>query len=119
MQNGYIESFNGRMRDELIKKACFSISTRPCRRQPSPRIGAHHPYVRTMAESPEHLRLRAEACRRLAELAGDAERRELWLNRAAEWDRQAVKASRRIGGGEKPRVVGKRPQPRLRRSGKQ
>ncbi len=28
MQNGYIESFNGRMRDELLMRACFLISIR-------------------------------------------------------------------------------------------
>jgi hypothetical protein len=30
MQNGYIESFNGRMRDELLnERACSSISIKP------------------------------------------------------------------------------------------
>jgi transposase InsO family protein len=31
MQNGYVESFNGRMRDELLNETLFPASTTPCR----------------------------------------------------------------------------------------
>jgi hypothetical protein len=45
-------------------------------------------------ETPAQFRLKAEACRRLADLADNVERRKLWLNRAADWDDMAVKAEK-------------------------
>jgi hypothetical protein len=40
------------------------------------------------------LRLKAEACRRLAELCDDAERGALWLERADHWENFAIKAAK-------------------------
>ncbi len=41
------------------------------------------------------LHLRAEACRRLAETSENAERKELWLDRANHWEKLALKAEKR------------------------
>lgn len=82
------------------KRAKRSLTPRPG----SLRGSAHVPI---MAESPAQLRMKAEACRRLAELTPDAVRRELWISRAAEWERLALKASRGIAIGEKARAVAK------------
>jgi hypothetical protein len=41
------------------------------------------------------LRMKAEACRRLAELTEDAERKTVWLVRADHWESLAAKAERR------------------------
>jgi hypothetical protein len=46
-------------------------------------------------ETPAQFRLKAEACRRLADLADNVERRRLWLNRAAGWDDMAAKAEKK------------------------
>jgi hypothetical protein len=45
-------------------------------------------------KAPAQFRLKAEACRRLADLADNVERRKLWLNRAAAWDEMAVKTEK-------------------------
>lgn len=45
--------------------------------------------------SPTALRFRADACRALAE-TDTAERKPLWLKRAAYWDELALKAAERL-----------------------
>jgi hypothetical protein len=47
-----------------------------------------------MTKAVNELQLKAEACRRLAELSEDTKRAALWAERAAQWDRLAVKAAR-------------------------
>jgi hypothetical protein len=47
-----------------------------------------------MAENSVELLRKAEACRRLADLSEDLERKTLWIERATEWDRLASKASK-------------------------
>lgn len=44
-------------------------------------------------EAAQH-RIKAEACRRLADLAEDADRRAMWDERAEYWDRLAAKAKK-------------------------
>ena len=41
------------------------------------------------------LRLKAEACRRLAEIEASDEDRTLWLQRAEDWERLAAQADKR------------------------
>jgi hypothetical protein len=48
-----------------------------------------------MTKAVNELRLKAEACRRLAELSEDTKRAILWTERAAQWDRLAAKAAKR------------------------
>jgi hypothetical protein len=52
-----------------------------------------------MSEISDAFHRKAEACRRLADLSQDDERKMLWIERATEWDRIAVKATkqRRLG----------------------
>ena len=38
---------------------------------------------------------KAEACRRLADLSPEAERKAYWIEQGAEWDRRAAKAAKR------------------------
>jgi hypothetical protein len=45
-----------------------------------------------MSDQADHLRLKAEACRRLADLSDDIHRKLLWLERADHWERLAKKA---------------------------
>lgn len=52
-----------------------------------------------MPEDPAQLRLRAEACRRLADTSENAERKELWLDRANHWEQLALKAEKRDPAG--------------------
>jgi hypothetical protein len=40
------------------------------------------------------LRLRAEACRRLADLEENSRRKALWIERGDEWERLAEKAAK-------------------------
>jgi hypothetical protein len=47
-----------------------------------------------MLDNPAQLRLKAEACRRLAEIEEDAERKALWIERAHHWEQRAAKASK-------------------------
>lgn len=47
-----------------------------------------------MPDDLAQLRLKAEACRRLADLAEDAERKALWLKRADDWEQLATKAAK-------------------------
>jgi transposase InsO family protein len=47
MQNGFIESFNGRMRDELLNEPCSSISTTPA---PKSVTGSPYPASSLVAE---------------------------------------------------------------------
>jgi hypothetical protein len=44
-----------------------------------------------MLDDPAQLRLKAEACRRLADMAEDAQRKILWIERAEYWDKLAIK----------------------------
>lgn len=48
-----------------------------------------------MSEDAAQLHLRAEACRRLADTSENAERKELWLDRANHWKKLALKAEKR------------------------
>ena len=52
--------------------------------------------VVTMPDDPALLRLKAEACRRLADLFVEAVRKALWTERAYYWEQLATKA------GEQP-----------------
>jgi hypothetical protein len=54
-----------------------------------------------MLDDPAHLRLRAEACRRLADLEEDQQRKALWIERAEYWRELAVKAAKQ-GRPQKP-----------------
>ena len=48
-------------------------------------------------DDPAQLRLKAEACRRLAEIADDdAERKAIWTERANYWDQLARKAEKHL-----------------------
>jgi hypothetical protein len=49
-----------------------------------------------MGEEPGHLRMRAEACRRLADIADDEANKALWLKRADHWEEMAAKAEKEI-----------------------
>jgi hypothetical protein len=44
---------------------------------------------------PLELRRKAEACRRLAQIADDANRRALWFKRAEDWETLAARAEKR------------------------
>jgi hypothetical protein len=48
-----------------------------------------------MTKAVNEFRLKAEACRRLAELSDDTKRAALWTERAARWDRLSAKAAKR------------------------
>jgi hypothetical protein len=49
-----------------------------------------------MLDEPAQLRLKAEACRRLADISDDrTERKALWLKRADDWEELARKAEKR------------------------
>lgn len=49
-----------------------------------------------MLDEPAQLRLKAEACRRLADISHDhTERKALWLKRADDWEQLARKAEKR------------------------
>jgi hypothetical protein len=52
--------------------------------------------LRRMSDDPAQLRLKAEACRRLADLSGDTARKDVWLKRAADWDQLAGKAEKQL-----------------------
>jgi hypothetical protein len=45
-----------------------------------------------MFEVADEYRRKAEACRRLADLSPESERRARWIEQAAEWDRVSAKA---------------------------
>ena len=60
--------------------------------------------VQHMSDHPAQLRLKAEACRRLADLAEDAERETLWLIRANNWDQLATKAEQKSRARSRPRL---------------
>ena len=47
-----------------------------------------------MSEVSEEFKRKAEACRRLADIAEGQYRRALWIERAAEWERLATKATK-------------------------
>jgi hypothetical protein len=53
-------------------------------------------------ESPAQLRLKAEACRRLADMFEDADRKVLWNERAAHWEQLAMKAQKQSRSQTKP-----------------
>ncbi len=57
--------------------------------------GAFVGYNIGVQDNAAQLRMKAEACRRLAELTEDAERNTFWLLRADHWERLAAKAERR------------------------
>jgi hypothetical protein len=48
-----------------------------------------------MPDDPAQLRLKAEACRRLADMFEEPERKAHWGERAADWERLATKAKKR------------------------
>jgi hypothetical protein len=43
----------------------------------------------------DEYRRKAEACRRLADLALEAEGKVLWIEQASEWDRRAITVAKR------------------------
>lgn len=47
-----------------------------------------------MFDEREEFRAKAEACRRLADLSKDAERKAFWLDRAGYWKRLATNTAR-------------------------
>lgn len=50
-----------------------------------------------MFDEAAQLRLKAEACRRLADISNDrTERRALWLKRAGDWEQLASKAEKQL-----------------------
>jgi hypothetical protein len=51
---------------------------------------------RRMSDQRARFRLKALACRRLADLAEDAEREALWRKRANDWERSATGAEKRL-----------------------
>jgi hypothetical protein len=65
-----------------------------------PRQGSNTP--RPMDHQELEFRRKAEACRRLAEIAESVERRELWLSRAAEWDTMATDALHKAARSRQP-----------------
>ena len=46
-------------------------------------------------DDPAELRLKAEACRKLAVMFEEPERRALWIERASQWEKLAIKAQKR------------------------
>lgn len=56
--------------------------------------GNSREYGLAVVHDPAELRRKAEACRQLAELAENGERKNLWLNRAAEWEQRATDAAK-------------------------
>lgn len=47
-----------------------------------------------MPDEPAQLRLKAEACRRLADMHEDAKGKALWTERANHWEQLATKAEK-------------------------
>jgi hypothetical protein len=47
-----------------------------------------------LSEVIDEYRRKAEACRRLADLSLEAERKALWIEQAGEWDRRAITAAK-------------------------
>jgi hypothetical protein len=47
-----------------------------------------------MVDDPAQFRLKAKACRRLADIAEDEQRRALWIERADHWEQLAAKAAK-------------------------
>jgi hypothetical protein len=45
-------------------------------------------------DDPAELRLKAEACRRLAGMFEEPERKALWIERAGQWEQLAIKAEK-------------------------
>lgn len=56
-----------------------------------------------MSGDPSQLRLKAEACRRLADLTEDAEREAVWLGRANDWEQLATKAEKKLRFKSRPK----------------
>jgi hypothetical protein len=48
-----------------------------------------------MTDNSNEFARKAEACRRLADLADDDHRKALWIERATEWERMAVVAGKK------------------------
>jgi hypothetical protein len=48
-----------------------------------------------MSELSAEYRRKAEACRRLADLSPEAERKAHWMEQATEWEQRAAKAAKR------------------------
>lgn len=57
-----------------------------------------------MFDEPAQLRQKAEVCRRLADMADDAGRKALWLERADHWEQLATKAPKQPNRRSPPRV---------------
>ena len=47
-----------------------------------------------MSELADEYRRKAEACRRLADLSPEAERKMRWIDQATDWDRLAAEAAK-------------------------
>jgi hypothetical protein len=52
------------------------------------------PTVEQHLDAPDQLRLKAEACRRLADITEDAQRKALWIERGDYWEQVAAKAAK-------------------------
>jgi hypothetical protein len=57
-----------------------------------------------MPDAAAQLRLKAEACRRLADIAEDAYRKALWVERARHWEELAAKAEKQSQHRRPPEV---------------
>lgn len=64
-----------------------------------------------MIDRAAELRLKAEACRRLAELCDDSAREAVWLERADHWEHLATKAAK----GQPRRAVPKKARADIKR----
>jgi hypothetical protein len=49
-------------------------------------------------DDPAELRLKAEACRKLAGMFEEPERKALWIERAGQWEQLAIKSEAAVGG---------------------
>jgi hypothetical protein len=62
-----------------------------------------------MPDDLAQLRLKAEACRRLADMFEEPERKAHWSERAADWERLATEAEKRPLTKAAPKIVPPRP----------
>lgn len=63
-------------------------------RYPHLPIGAFERTGVGVPDDPAELRLKAEACRRLAGMFEEPERKALWIERAGQWEQLAIKAEK-------------------------
>jgi hypothetical protein len=53
-------------------------------------------------DEPAQLRLKAEACRQLADTSEEAKRKALWIERAEHWEKLAKEAEKRAAKKTRP-----------------